>query len=161
VNTPPGIAELVSHRGPMLLLDAVASVDANHIVTTTRVRRDGLFDRNGEVPAYVGIEYMAQAMSALNGYGLRRQGLPIRLGFLAGTRRFTSHVPSLRCGELLQVTACRLLITADGLGAFDCRIEAIRPEGLALLCEARVSAYAPAAPGLYFTQAEQARDGTA
>ncbi len=140
----------------MLLLDDVVHLDHHGIIVRLTVRQDGLFDRAGEVPAWAGVEYMAQAMSALNGYRLREQGLAVRLGFLADTQEFRSKVRAFRCGDVLYVSAQSELETAEGLGAFNCRIES-RENGVPnVLCEARVNAYAPHDPERYYAEAQQA-----
>lgn len=138
----------------MLLLDDILHLETDWVLASLTVRRDGMFDSGGEVPAYVGLEYMAQAMSALNGYRLLQRGKPVRLGFLAGTRLFRSTVPSFRCGDVLHVSARRQLQTEDGLGAFDCSVES-RDGGIGRLCEARVNAYSPDDPDRYYTEAKR------
>lgn len=179
----PSVAELVTHRRAMLLLDSVDVLEEDFIVTSLTVRADGLFDASGllmeedrfnekgllrekgRVPAWVGIEYMAQAMSALNGHRQLLRGKAVRLGFLAGTRRFHTRVSHFHCGELLQVSARRLLQTEEGLGSFDCVISS-RPEAAvtdssaAILCEARISAFCPDDPEKYYAQAGEAAGPT-
>lgn len=150
----PALTDLVCHRGAMLLLDDILHLEDDWVVARLTVRRDGLFDTDGQVPAHVGIEYMAQAMSALNGYRLLQRGKPIRLGFLAGTRVFHSRVSAFRCGDVLHVSARRQLQTEDGLGSFDCRVES-GDSGMGLLCEARVNAYSPDDPERYYTEARR------
>jgi predicted hotdog family 3-hydroxylacyl-ACP dehydratase len=137
----------------MLLLDEVVQLSDDHIVTRLTVRADGLFDSLGEVPAWVGLEYMAQTMSALNGHILLQQGKTVRLGFLAGTRGFVSHVPAFSCGDVLHVRAVRDLQTDAGLGSFSCRVELWMEDRRTILCEARVNAYAPENPGDYYDAA--------
>ena len=46
----------------------------------------GLFVEDGQVPAWVGIEYMAQAIAAWAGCRARAAGKPPQLGFLLGSR---------------------------------------------------------------------------
>jgi predicted hotdog family 3-hydroxylacyl-ACP dehydratase len=139
----------------MLLLDDIVHLEDDWVVARLTVRRDGLFDSAGEVPAYVGLEYMAQAMSALNGYRLLQRGRTVRFGFLAGTRLFRSHVASFRCGDVLHVSARRQLQTEEGLGAFDCRVES-RNGATVVLCEAQVNAYSPDDPDRYYAEARLA-----
>lgn len=152
----PAVADLVSHRGPMLLLDEVVHLDHQRIEVRLIVRQDGLFDSAGHVPAWIGVEYMAQAMSALNGYRLRQRGQAIRLGFLAGTQAFRSNVHHFSCGEELYVSAQSELETEEGLGAFNCRIESRQGSLANVLCEAQVNAYAPDDPLRYYAAAKHA-----
>jgi len=154
----PTVSSLVSHRSTMLLLDTVVELDDDHIITRLTVRADGLFDAGGKVPAWVGLEYMAQAMSALNGHTLLRQGKAVRLGFLAGTRDFATSVAAFGCGEVLHVSAIRDLQTEEGLGSFSCRVESWQDNTCTILCQARVNAYAPEDPGYYYEQARVATE---
>ncbi len=108
----------------MLLLDRVLEVGAGHIVTELTVRDDGLFSSsNGTVPAWVGMEYMAQAIAAVSGYQRRLQGQTIELGFLLGTRYYQCYVGHFRCGAVLQVRAEKIMDAANDMSVFDCKIE--------------------------------------
>lgn len=114
--------ELVPHSGDMALLDEVVGVGEETLTATLRVREDGIFDRDGRVPAYVGIEYMAQAVAAFSGYWAKQVGEEVRLGFLLGTRKFLSNIDSFRCGDQLSVDVERLLQAENGMATFECRI---------------------------------------
>lgn len=114
--------ELVPHSGDMVLLDEVVGVGEETLTATLRVREDGIFDRDGRVPAYVGIEYMAQAVAAFSGYWAKQVGEEVRLGFLLGTRKFFSSIDSFRCGDQLSIDVERLLQAENGMATFECRI---------------------------------------
>ena len=94
---------------------------------------------DGGVPAYVGIEYMAQAVACWAGCQARMRGLPPPLGFLLGTRRYASHVPMFTCGHVLRVEARRELMGDNGLGVFACRIL----QGDMELAAANISVFEP------------------
>ena len=107
------VAGLIPHSGQMVLLDRVLEFDGDGLIAELVVRDDGLFgDANG-VPAWAGIEYMAQAVSAYAGIKSKLAGEPIRLGYLLGTRRYLSNVPSFAIGTLLTVQ--KRPIMQDGL----------------------------------------------
>jgi predicted hotdog family 3-hydroxylacyl-ACP dehydratase len=113
----------VPHRGAMLLLDRVVHADAESVVAEVDVPFDGLFVRQGAVPAWIGIEYMAQAVSAWAGAQGRLRGEPPKLGFLLGTRKYEARCGAFPSGATLRIEA-RCEFRADsGLGMFDCRIE--------------------------------------
>jgi predicted hotdog family 3-hydroxylacyl-ACP dehydratase len=116
------MADLLPHSGQMILLDSVTFVDDTRLTANLVVRDDGLLLSNTDsVPAWTGIEYMAQAIGAYVGIQAKQAGLPIRLGFLLGTRRYESNVDSFPVGSSLSVSAEKIL--QDGqLGVFDCRI---------------------------------------
>jgi len=112
----------IPHRGAMRLLDRILVVDEQQAVAEVDVPFDGLFVRDGAVPAWVGIEYMAQAVSAWAGGRGRRAGGQPRPGLLLGSRKYEAKCESFPSGATLRVEAQCELIAANGLGTFDCRI---------------------------------------
>ncbi|AMK79098.1 3-hydroxylacyl-ACP dehydratase [Methylomonas methanica] len=107
----------------MVLLDRVLEVGDDHIVVELNVRADGLFSSvDQQVPAWVGLEYMAQAIAAYSGYQRRRRGEAIGLGFLLGTRYFECSVGSFPCGAKLTVRAEKIIEAANDMSVFDCTI---------------------------------------
>ncbi len=113
----------IPHRGAMRLLDRVLEVGPDHAVAEVEVPFDGLFVRDGQVPAWIGIEYMAQTVSAWAGGRARGAGGPPRAGLLLGSRRYEAHCDGFPSGATLRVEARCELMGANGLGTFDCRIE--------------------------------------
>ena len=118
------IEDVVPHQGPMCLLQRVLQWDEDSIVAELVVPHAGLFVEEGGVPAWVGIEYMAQAIAAWAGCRARRDGHPPGIGFLLGSRRYTCTQPSFPAGIRLQVRARCELMGDNGLGMFACVIEA-------------------------------------
>ena len=119
----PDIRELVPHSGTMVLLDRVLAYDADMLCAEVTIHAGSLFCEGGQVGAWVGIEYMAQAIAAHAGYSASLRGAPVKLGFLLGSRRYTSVVDGFQVGAVLTVCVQRALAGDNGLGAFDCRIE--------------------------------------
>jgi len=120
----PPIAELLPHRGRAVLLDRVLAHDATTTVCLVETSSSALFRAaDGGVPAYFGLEYMAQTVAAHGGLLDREAGRPTRPGFFLGTRRLAFTVARFEPGQRLEVTATHLR-GALGLVAFDC---AIRP----------------------------------
>jgi predicted hotdog family 3-hydroxylacyl-ACP dehydratase len=117
------VDDLVPHTGRMVLLNRVIEFDEENMVAEVIVRDDGLFGDGKTVPAWLGIEYMAQTIAALGGMKRRLAGKPLNLGFLLGTRRYESNVGTFAVGSILTVTVNRL-VEDQGLGVFDCRIKA-------------------------------------
>jgi predicted hotdog family 3-hydroxylacyl-ACP dehydratase len=120
MNDFPAIAELIPHTGPMILLDRVIAFDDNSL-SAELVVRSGLFGDDKTVPAWVGIEYMAQTIGAYAGMKARLAGEPIRLGFLLGTRRYNGNVAEFKVDTALTVRVDKIM-QDDRLGAFECRI---------------------------------------
>ena len=119
----PDIRSLVPHAGPMVMLDRVISVDEDSLLAEVRIRSDSLFCDADGVGAWVGIEYMAQAIGAWAGYNARLRGEPIKLGFLLGTRRYECRRPIFVLGSVLRVHARRVFQDENGLGSFECSID--------------------------------------
>lgn len=145
----PCITELVPHAGPMCLLDRAVEADDERFVAEVTVPSAGLFSRDvGEglgVGAWVGIEYMAQAVAAWAGWQARRAGEAPRIGFLLGTRRYRCSVPRFPAGQVLRVEIRRNFQADNGLGQFECRIESAGQE----LASAQLNAFGPRDPSAF------------
>ena len=117
---------LLPHRAPLLLLSEV--VDYDDDVATARVHitaQSPFYDSElGGVPAWVGMEYMAQAIGLWAGRWQLAQGKTVRAGFLLGCRRYECNSAVFPAGSTLTVSATRVYHDDSGLGAFDCVIEA-------------------------------------
>lgn len=144
------VETVIPHRGTMLLIDRVLNYDADSIAVALQVPGDSPFHMGTGVPAYVGIEYMAQAVACWAGCMARLQGLPPPLGFLLGSRRYMSTVSQFASGCQLRVEARRELIGDNGLGVFACRIL----EGEQELANANVSVFEPPNAAAYLEQEE-------
>lgn len=133
MNSHYNIADLVPHSGAMSLLDKVVEKTDDSIRMITKVRNDGLFDENNKIPAWLGIEYMAQTVAAFSGYYDAQKGMPAKVGVLLGTRKFTTSNEYFICGDQITVTATELLRQENGIAAFDCTIQGQGIEQQALL----------------------------
>ena len=131
------VEELVPHTGRMMLLNRVIEFDEENMVAEVIVRDDGLFGDGSTVPAWLGIEYMAQTIAALGGMKRRLAGKPLNLGFLLGTRRYDCNLDIFPVGSVLTVSV-KQLVEDQGLGVFDCRITA---EGIS--ASAKLNVYQP------------------
>lgn len=141
------IAELVPHAGDMILIDEVLAFDEDSIRTRLRIRPDSLFSApDGSLPAWAGVELMAQSIAAFAGCHARSRGEPVRLGFLLGTRKFECNVASFPPGCDMTVTAERSLQDDNGMGVFECHLTAPGVEATA-----RLNVYSPPQPDAYLT----------
>jgi predicted hotdog family 3-hydroxylacyl-ACP dehydratase len=120
---PHAMDAWVPHRGALSLLETVERCDDQGIVARVRVPFDGLFGGADGMPAWVGIEYMAQAVAAWSGGRARAGGGSPKIGYLLGSRRYEAAVAVFEAGSTLQVSARCELMAENGLGMFDCRIE--------------------------------------
>jgi predicted hotdog family 3-hydroxylacyl-ACP dehydratase len=119
----PDIRSLVPQKGPMMLLDRVISAGEEELCAEVRIRPGSLFCGEDGVGAWIGIEYMAQAIGAYAGYTARLRGEPVRIGLLLGTRRYVSSCHKFPTGSTLRVHVQRVLQNENGLASFECRIE--------------------------------------
>lgn len=117
------VSELVPQAGAMCLLDKVLSADTETLSAQVTIRANGLFFHDGAVGAWVGMEYMAQAIAAWAGWQARQQAQLPKIGFLLGCRRYVSQRPGYTLGEILHIHVSRQFQADNGLGQFDCRIE--------------------------------------
>jgi predicted hotdog family 3-hydroxylacyl-ACP dehydratase len=123
----------------MRLIDRIVAIDGDTAIAEADVAVDGLFATDGRVPAWVGIEFMAQTVAAWSGARSQRDGGAPKLGLLLGSRRYAVHCESFACGTTLRIETHCELIGANGLGLFDCRI-LLGDEALAT---ATISVYEP------------------
>lgn len=120
--TQGAVTELIPHSGSMVLLDRIVDYDDQWLIAELVVRRDGLFGDDETVPAWAGIEYMAQTIAAYAGVIAKQNNEPIRLGFLLGTRCYSSNVAAFKVGSMLTIRVEKI-IQDDNLGVFDCKIQ--------------------------------------
>jgi predicted hotdog family 3-hydroxylacyl-ACP dehydratase len=115
-------AQTLPHDGDMRLIDEIVDYEAEAVRCRVRIRRDSPFSEADGVPAWVGLEYMAQTMGVYSGIELLQRGEALRIGFLIGTRRYESVVPVFAIGMDLEISARVVLWEKDNLFAFDCAI---------------------------------------
>lgn len=107
-NLPWALSEILPHDAPMILIDEIEDFGPDHLVTRVSIAEDTPFCASKEgVPAWVGIEYMAQSVAAHAGVLALKRGDPVKIGFLLGTRRYDCEVPYFALGEKLTVKVCR------------------------------------------------------
>ncbi|VVN16766.1 hypothetical protein PS645_04089 [Pseudomonas fluorescens] len=142
------LAELLPHAGDMILIEQILSFDEEQIHTRLTVRPGGLFNRpDGSLPAWVGIELMAQSVAAYAGCHARQRSDPLALGFLLGTRKFECNVEHFPLGTELTVHGIRSLEDDNGMGVFECHINAP-----GIHATARLNVYRPPQPAHYLDE---------
>lgn len=139
--TMPDIRTLVPHSGQMVLLDRVLSADADNLCAEVRIHAGSVLASEQGVGAWVGIEYMAQAIAAHAGWLALQRGETVKVGFLLGARKYEAAVPSFAPDSVLHVHVHRALQADNGLGAFECRIDVAG--GQAAVATATVTVFQP------------------
>ena len=141
--------EVLPHAAPMILLDRILEFDAHSLTAALTVPANGLFNDpalGGAVPAYVAIEYMAQAIAALDGCHVRRTGQAPKIGFLLGTRRFESNVPCFQPGTELTVHVSEVIKGDNGMVVFAATVNGVARDESAIEVTARINGFQPENP---------------
>lgn len=144
------LAELLPHAGDMILIDQVLSFDEEQIHTRATVKPGGLFNRaDGSLPAWVGIELMAQSVAAYAGCHARQKGEAVVLGFLLGTRKFECNVAYFPEGAELTIHGLRSLEDDNGMGVFECHLS-----GSGIQASARLNVFRPPQAANYLDESK-------
>ncbi len=102
-KTLPTVDQVLPHEPPMILLDRLVRKTETGLISEVQIR-DGIpFFDDGVVPAFVGVEYMAQTVAAYAGVESIGNGGQAEIGFLLGVQNFTSQCRSFFNGQILQV----------------------------------------------------------
>jgi predicted hotdog family 3-hydroxylacyl-ACP dehydratase len=133
------VEELVPHRGPMKLLDTIEAYGEDWLRASVTPVAGARFATASGVPAWVGIEYMAQTASAFAGIEQVQCGAQPTIGLLIGARYYRCMQDSFSFGQPLTVIAKLALRDAEDFAAYDCRIE-LAGRGIA---ECTLKAYRP------------------
>ena len=121
LTAPVAARDVVPHAGRMVLIDRVIGHDAQGTVCEVALTPESMFLEGGEVPAWVGLEYMAQSVGAHDGMVARARGVPPAVGFLLGSRRVEMRTRGFKPGQTLHVSV-RHLWGEGELFVFDCSV---------------------------------------
>jgi predicted hotdog family 3-hydroxylacyl-ACP dehydratase len=104
LSLPLAAEALMPHRLPMRLVDRLVDYDGDSGTVEAEVAPGNpLLDSQGRLDEVALAEMLAQAYALVKGYGARRDGEPIRKGFLVGFREFVCEGPA-RLGDRLRIT---------------------------------------------------------
>jgi len=116
------ITELVPHRGAMLLIDRLLEDDADMVRVEATIKPGELFLAPEGLPAWVGVELMAQTVASWAGLRALEAKRPVQLGFLLGTRRYECSRPFFPVGSRVQIEARQEMVGENGLAVFACKL---------------------------------------
>ena len=137
----PRIEDLLPHREPMLLVDAIETSDDDGVVCSTRLRPDMLIAGEQGVAAVFGLEMGAQAAAvhaALRRRGASGPAAGPRHGYLVGIRAARFHDTVLPLQQELRIEA-RHHGSAGPMALYD--VAVTRLEDDRLLVEGRISVW--------------------
>jgi predicted hotdog family 3-hydroxylacyl-ACP dehydratase len=133
------IGELLPHGPEMTVIDRLVEYSPQRSVATVVVTETSPFFLGSGVPAWLGIEYMAQTIAAHAGAEARLHGERPPIGFLLGTRAYESEVGEFVLGSALTITV-EPVVREARLAAFQCTIATDH-----VVAKAVVNTYQPAA----------------
>ncbi len=114
------IETIIPHRGTMLLIDAVSTFSEDVLSARATVHADAWYaDADGAMPAWIGIELMAQTIAAHVALLAMRGGGQARPGVLLGSRSYRALQPSFAGGAQLLIRAIELLRSEEGHGGYE------------------------------------------
>lgn len=136
------VEQLVPHAGRMSLLHTIEGYGEDWLEASAEISIDNPFISESGVPAWVGIEYMAQTVAAFAGRSALLAGDKVKVGFLLGTRRYNTDVPAFAMGTRLLMRVKQLMASEGGLNAFECTISGVQHER-PFSCTASINVYQP------------------
>jgi len=137
---PGSVAELLYHDDPMILVDRVVKRLDDGVICETDITSGTLFADDKGVPAYVAIEYMAQAIGVFDGIIRKESSRKPEIGFLLGSRKFELFTNRFLFGQTLKITVKRIW-DGEKVVQFDCIVEDAR--SLDTVAKATLTVYSP------------------
>lgn len=136
-------ADYLPHKTPMVLLEQVIAVNDDSVHCRVTTAQHGVLapflNAQGELPAWFGIEIMAQTVGVWSGWQAKRAGSElIQPGMLLGGRGWHAIQPLFPADATLDITM-RLLMRDDRMGSFEGEIR----HGEQLLASGRLNTYQP------------------
>ena len=133
------LQDLLPHGPGFRLLDRLVGYEADSVTCEVTIRPDSRFCDGRGVPAWVGIEYMAQAFGAFTGMAHLQHGRQVQLEMLLGTRAYDATVDAFPVGSTLTVQVRQLFWDPDGVCAFACEVR----DGERVLARSEVKGFDP------------------
>lgn len=138
MKTVYSVAELVPHSGKMSLLSAIVDYGADWLQAEVVISRESTFADAQGVPAWIGLEYMAQTIAAYSGLQERLRGGAPKIGFLLGSRKYLCNAERFDIGQKLLVTVHPEMLGDNGLNVFNCELQ-----GTGVRASAAVNVFQP------------------
>ena len=115
--------DVLPQRAIMLLIDNINHWSNEKVECAVIAGKNGAFvDNNNQIPSWVGLVYMCQAIAALVGIRRKESGKSILLSFVLGSRRIESEAPFFMLNQNLLVEVTNEMRSENGLGVYSCII---------------------------------------
>lgn len=140
--------ELIVHRPPMRMIDEIISISDTEAVAAVAVGSRNIFvDSSHGLPAYCGIEMMAQTIAAIDGLRNLNKHLQPRIGFLLGSRKYTPKVAYFAVDTQLLIHV--KMVFSDGqMFSFEGAIEVLGDE----IAHATLNVFSPHNPEAFLNR---------
>ncbi|MDD9173335.1 3-hydroxydecanoyl-ACP dehydratase [Aliivibrio finisterrensis] len=120
----PDLIDLLPHDMPLALVDELIDVQELSIHCRVTISDKNIFfnHETKTLPAWVGIEFMAQSVAGWSGYHAWKKGNKSPIGFLLGSRKYQAECSEFQQGDTLDIFAEQVLEN-NGMAVFSCYIE--------------------------------------
>jgi len=120
----PDLIDLLPHDMPLVLVDELIDVQEFSIHCRVTISDKNIFfnHETKTLPAWVGIEFMAQSVAGWSGYHAWKKGNKSPIGFLLGSRKYQAECSDFQRGDILDIFAEQVLEN-NGMAVFSCYIE--------------------------------------
>jgi predicted hotdog family 3-hydroxylacyl-ACP dehydratase len=115
----PPLERLLPHHPPMILIDRLLEANEQETVCEVTITPESMFLEAAGVPAFVGLEYLAQSIAARIGYQHYLAHEPITVGLLMGTHRLETGCQFFELGQTLRIHVAHVWGTLE-LRRFRC-----------------------------------------
>jgi predicted hotdog family 3-hydroxylacyl-ACP dehydratase len=132
------VAELVPHSGKMSLLTSIVDYGEDWLQAEVLISPDSMFADDHGVPAWIGLEYMAQTVAAYAGLQERLNGGIPKIGFLLGSRKYICNADHFSTGQTLLLKVRPEMQIENGLDVFNCELK-----GQGVAASANVNVFQP------------------
>jgi len=133
------LEKLVPHRGKMLLLSKALSFEEKDcsFLASVDISQNSFFydDKLNGVPVWIGFEYMAQAIAALNGKNDLAKGQESGFGFILSVSNFIANTPCFKPNSTILIYV-KKEFELNNMVVFNCSIK----QGEEELAKASISA---------------------
>lgn len=143
MSTARCASDYLPHQTPMVLVERVIAVDDESVHCQVSTASDGVLapflNAQGELPAWFGVEIMAQTVGVWSGWHARRSGAQtIQPGMLLGGRNWRAATATFPGAITLDIRL-RLLMRDERMGSFEGEIS----HGDRILASGRLNTYQP------------------
>ena len=139
------LANLLPHDAPMVLIDHLISYEENKIEVEVIIKDSYPFC-DSFIGPWIALEFMAQAAGVHAELTKPDKKEDVKIGFLLGTRQFTSNISELIPGSKIRISVTREFTSDEGVSAATGVVLDISGN---ILCEASLTLFQAKNNGLY------------